>query len=61
MYRKSLFNKYLFCSLATMGVKIYIWTEGDENVRHGSMTLSDGITHISWWPKKDKEMTPNRS
>lgn len=38
MYRKSLFSKYLFCSLATMGVKIYIWTEGDENVGHGSMT-----------------------
>ncbi|XP_071148903.1 multifunctional-autoprocessing repeats-in-toxin-like [Mytilus edulis] len=44
-----------------MGVKMYIWTEGDENVGHGSMTLSDGITHISWWPKKDKEMTTNQS
>lgn len=60
MYKKSLFSKYLFFSLA-MGVKIYIWTEEYENVGHGSMTLSDGITHISWWPKKDKEMTPNQS
>ncbi|CAC5412310.1 unnamed protein product [Mytilus coruscus] len=44
-----------------MSVKIYIWTEGDENVGHGSMTLSDVITHISWWPKEEKEMTANQS
>ena len=33
---------------------------GNGNVGHGSMTLSDG-THISWWPKEDKQKTSKQN
>ena len=39
-----------------MVVRIYIWDQAGGNVGHASIKLGNG-THISWWPKDDKNKT----